>query len=183
MRRKLVSLSAIALLAVCAWLAYRGHANRLTIRTYFHNVQGLRVGARVRSNGLDIGAVKAVSLNSGAGDLPVEVVLMLEKEYVTNIPTDATASLVTEGLFGSPAVEIDVSRCSGPPIANNGVLKSVENRGGNLAESVVNILKDTSKQLDEDTRKLYDAEKCPQKSPTTKISRSSKSQPPIRESP
>jgi phospholipid/cholesterol/gamma-HCH transport system substrate-binding protein len=159
MQRKLISLLSIAVLAVCAWLAYRGHANRLTIRTYFHDVRGLQLGARVRANGVDVGKVKAISLDARSGDLPVEVVLALDGRYVASIPSDATASLATEGLLGPPMVEIDVSKCSGSPIGNNGVLKSVETSGDtNLVKSFVNVLKDTSKELEEATRKLQNAQ-------------------------
>jgi len=116
---------------------------------------GLQPGAKVRANGLNVGAVKRVSLDPRLGDLPVEVLLRLDRRFTGRIPSDATASLATDGIFGQTFVDIDISRTTGPPVTDNAVLRTVEISGGRqVLESVSSVLRELSKQLDEDSKKL-----------------------------
>ena len=69
---------AIVVAGTSAWLLHRSRVHQLTIRTYFHNAQGLKADARVRANGLEVGSVKEVSLDPRLREQPVEVLLRLD---------------------------------------------------------------------------------------------------------
>jgi ABC-type transporter Mla subunit MlaD len=54
------------------------------------------------------------------------VILLLGTGEQVTIPNDSEASLATEGLLGPTIMEIDTRSATGPPIENNGVIKSLE---------------------------------------------------------
>ena len=143
---------ALVVAGTSVWLVHRSRVHQLTIRTHFHNAQGLKPGARVRANGLEVGAVKEVSLDPRLGEQPAEVLLGLDSRYATKIPQDSTATIATEGILGPPYVEIDVSKATGGPISNNGVLKGVD--GMPASQVFLNALGEQSKRLAAESEKL-----------------------------
>ena len=48
----------------------------------------------------------------------------LHTPYELQLPADAVARVETAGVLGESFVQIDISKTSGPPLANGGVLKS-----------------------------------------------------------
>lgn len=155
MMRKTIPLLAIVVTAACLGLAYRSYAHALTIRVYFHNAQGLRRDAKVRANGLDVGTVKSVNLSPRLGEQPIEVLLRLDSRHAVRIPNDSSAMIETEGLLGPPYVEIDVSKATGGPIADNGVLKGVDTGGSTAVfQGFLNALNEHSKKMAEESEKL-----------------------------
>lgn len=150
MTRKAIPLLVIILAAIGLWFIYQSHAHRLTVRTYFHNAQGLQRHAKVRANGLDVGVVEDVTLTPRLGEQPVEVLLSFEPRYTANIRSDATATIETEGLLGPPYIEIDLSSATGGPIGNTGVLKGLDksvNTNGVAATALQNFLNVLSEKL------------------------------------
>ncbi len=108
-------------------LAHRSPpAHRLIVRTFLHSAQGVQPGAHVRVDGVDVGSVSDVGVSKQPAEGPIELRMVLRAPYVLSIPSDATASLQTDGVLGPTFVEIDTREASGAPIAENGTLKSVE---------------------------------------------------------
>jgi phospholipid/cholesterol/gamma-HCH transport system substrate-binding protein len=80
--------------------------------TYLSDVSGLVHGAPVRLNGVEIGNVESIKLapripgKARVNNRNIEVVMRVSKQYESDILTDSTASLVTEGLLGNRYVNI-----------------------------------------------------------------------------
>jgi phospholipid/cholesterol/gamma-HCH transport system substrate-binding protein len=106
----------VALFVIAAAIFYVTGAGFLgpkyRLRTYLPEVAGVSTGAPVRLDGVDIGNVESIKLvPRTAGHLPeksrnIEIVMRLEKRFQSEIMTDSTASLVTEGLLGNRYVNI-----------------------------------------------------------------------------
>jgi phospholipid/cholesterol/gamma-HCH transport system substrate-binding protein len=128
MRPKVLRIAALVGVAVAALLILAiGHwpnAHRLTVKTYFSTVGGLREGATVRVAGVDIGRVKSVRVRPELGQESVEVVMILNPTYEVKIPSDAIVSLQTAGVLGETYVAINIAGASGPPLGPNAVLKA-----------------------------------------------------------
>jgi phospholipid/cholesterol/gamma-HCH transport system substrate-binding protein len=121
---------------------------KYTLRTYLPEVEGLSVGAPVRLDGIEIGNVDALRLNTSAKDRSqnIELVLRIDKRYQKWIRTDSTASLITEGLLGNRYVTI--SRTAGAitaaEIPPNGIVrgnqesstKAIVERGAELMQNL-----------------------------------------------
>lgn len=99
---------------------------RFTVRSYFSNSAGLKVGAPVNLEGVTIGSVKAVRIAASHNTTPVEVFMRVNKKYQPVLREDSRATLVTVGVLGDTVVEIDSKHAVGPPIQNNGVLPTTE---------------------------------------------------------
>ena len=105
---------------------HRAAIHHASLTTCFRNGKGLRIGARVRVDGVEAGSVNSVTVRPALGDYPVEVKLTLDTSYDLPIPGDSAALLSTEGILGPTFVEIDTRDAQGSRIQNNGVLKSGE---------------------------------------------------------
>ena len=121
----------------------------LRLKTYVNNAVGLRKGAAVRVQGVELGKVTAVTVRSDGGKPPVEIDMVLQPNYDLRIPADAKVHLETQGVLGPTFVEIDLAGTSGSPVASNGVLRaqeqpqvSLEQVVDKLAESVRKPCKD-----------------------------------------
>ena len=86
---------------------------KITLRSYFDNAQGLRNGAPVRLQGVDIGNVTAVRVVNRPRT-PVEVVLRVNTKYGFNIRKDSVTSLSTAGVLGETFIDIDSALAKGP---------------------------------------------------------------------
>ena len=73
--------------------------------TYFDNIAGLTVRAKVTMAGVTIGKVTAIDLDRD--NYMARVTLQLEKA-VDNLPVDSTASILTAGLLGEKYIGISV---------------------------------------------------------------------------
>jgi ABC-type transporter Mla subunit MlaD len=88
---------------------------RLDLKCYFRNAQGLRPGARVRVAGVDVGSVTSVRVRPELRDHPVEVSMNLDTPYELKIPSDSVVELEAAGVFGEVFPQIDIQDTSGPP--------------------------------------------------------------------
>jgi phospholipid/cholesterol/gamma-HCH transport system substrate-binding protein len=76
--------------------------------TYLPEVEGVTAGAPVRLDGVSIGNVEKIALNPKPADRTqsIQLVLRIDKKFSSDVRTDSTASLVTEGLLGDRYVTI-----------------------------------------------------------------------------
>lgn len=96
--------------------------HKITLYAYFDNASGLRVGAPVRLQGVDIGNVDSIRVVPNHGLTPVKVVLRVSTKYENGIRTDSNAQLSTQGVLGETFVDIDSRGAHGPPAADGAVL-------------------------------------------------------------
>src|SRR5271165_5851563 len=91
---------------------------KIFIRAYVDNAGGLRVGAPVRLEGVDVGNVVRirvvhVPLRKLA---PVEVVMKITTKYKDTMRADCQASLNTAGVLGEVFVDVDCRQAKGGPL-------------------------------------------------------------------
>ncbi len=89
---------------------------RITLKSYFDNAQGIRKGAPVRLNGVDIGNVTNILIvpDKDKQQTPVEVVMRVSTKYNYAIHRDSMTSLETAGVLGETFLDIDSLQALGP---------------------------------------------------------------------
>ena len=99
-------------------------STRIKLISYFDNASGLRVGAPVRLNGVDIGNVVSIRVvpDKDKQLTPVEVVMKVSTKYGFNLRRDSVTALDTAGVLGETYLDIDSSQAIGPPAQNGDVL-------------------------------------------------------------
>lgn len=101
-------------------------SGKLTIRSYFENSAGLKIGAPVNLEGVAIGSVKSIRIVPARQLTPVEVTMKISKDYQEAVHSDSKSSLDTVGVLGDTVVDIDSKFATGGPIQNGGELKTTE---------------------------------------------------------
>ena len=133
-------------------------APKYRLLTYLPEVEGLKIGAPVRLDGVEVGNVDAIRMTPrpAAGEFDrsrnIEVVLRVEKRYQDEIRTDSDARLITEGLLGNRYVSIQRG-FTGKALAadaelrgrEEAAIKNIVERGADLVQN----LNETSKQVRE----------------------------------
>jgi len=99
---------------------------KITLTAYFDNAGGLRVGAPVRLEGVDIGNVTDIAVVSGHGLTPVLVQMKVSMKYARSLKKDSVASLATAGVLGETFVDIDSRGATGRMAQNGDVLPTRE---------------------------------------------------------
>lgn len=111
-----VLLLGTVLVAVVLWLA-SGGAFQKKFDVYQaveeESVAGLNLNAPVKYNGVDVGKVKEIRLDSGS---PERVILLFAIERGTPIKEDTVAVLKTQGLTGIAYVELSGGAKDSPPL-------------------------------------------------------------------
>ena len=101
-------------------MLFRSH--KITIKSYFDNASGLRQGAPVRLQGVDVGNVSAIRVVPNKPLTPVEVTMKVSTRYLANLRKDSVTSLETAGVLGETYVEIESGQAKGPPVKEGDVL-------------------------------------------------------------
>lgn len=109
-------------------------SRRITVHSYFENAAGLRPGAPVTLQGVNIGAVKLIKIVPQRKLAPVEVIMRISLRYSDALHKDSLASLNTAGVLGDTMVDIDSSHAVGPPLANGDEIPTTETP--NLADVI-----------------------------------------------
>ena len=93
---------------------------KIVLKTYFDNAGGLRQGASVRLNGVDVGNVTNIRVvpDKDKQLTPVEVGMKVSTKYAFNLRRDSVASLSTAGVLGETYIDIDSSQAIGPVAQN-----------------------------------------------------------------
>jgi len=86
---------------------------KITLTSYFDNSGGLRIGAPVRLEGVDIGNVKTIRLVPGHPGTPVEVTMKVNTKYAFNLRKDSVTSLATAGVLGETYIDISSTFAKG----------------------------------------------------------------------
>lgn len=98
----------------------------LTIRSYFENSAGLKLGAPVNLEGVTIGNVKSIRIVTSRNPTPVEVTMKVRKKYAYGLHVDSKASLETVGVLGDTVVDIDSKSAKGTPLEDGTELATTE---------------------------------------------------------
>ncbi len=106
--------------------------SKLTLFAYVENAGGLRDGAPVRLQGVDIGNVVGIRVVPNHAPAPVEIKLRIstKNNYNTMVRKDTKVMLSTAGVLGETFVDMNSNGAKGPQAAEGDVLK---------AESVADI--------------------------------------------
>jgi phospholipid/cholesterol/gamma-HCH transport system substrate-binding protein len=98
-------------------------SDNIYIKSYFDNVEGLRTGAAVRLNGLNVGSVSDVRLLE-LNQYRVEVTMRINRDVSQFIRLDSEAAIETEGIIGSKIVVITPGSKENATIQDGGVIMS-----------------------------------------------------------
>jgi phospholipid/cholesterol/gamma-HCH transport system substrate-binding protein len=106
-----VILSSGALVGVLVWLLTGGgvglFARKVDLKTYLPDATGLGVGAPVRLDGIQVGAVKNIVVSGYLdGQRAVRVSLRVEESFIPKIPTDSQTSIGSDTLIGDKFLDI-----------------------------------------------------------------------------
>ena len=101
-------------------------AHKLTLRCYFENAAGLKNGAPVTLEGVTIGNVIAIRVVPARNPTPVEVVMRVGEEYLSDLHVDSTTSIAQAGVLGDSYVDINSGKATGPQPTNNTELKAIQ---------------------------------------------------------
>jgi phospholipid/cholesterol/gamma-HCH transport system substrate-binding protein len=120
---------------------------KIILKSYFDNAGGLREGAPVRLQGVDIGNVTEVRVVSDPARrlTPVEVTLKVSTKYHNNLHKDSLTMLATAGVLGETYIDIDSSQAKGPQAEQGDVLATRETA---QIEDVVRASQSTLQNLD-----------------------------------
>ena len=86
---------------------------KISLKAYFDNASGLRVGAPVRLEGVDIGNIEFIRIVRDKPLTPVEVTLKVSSKYDYALHKDSVATLNTAGVLGETYVDIDSEQAKG----------------------------------------------------------------------
>jgi phospholipid/cholesterol/gamma-HCH transport system substrate-binding protein len=99
---------------------------KIELKSYFDNASGLRVGAPVRLNGVDIGNVTTIQVVADHNKqlTPVEVVMKVNTKFHFGLHKDSKTLLSTAGVLGETYIDIDSSEAIQPEVQNGDILPS-----------------------------------------------------------
>jgi phospholipid/cholesterol/gamma-HCH transport system substrate-binding protein len=97
---------------------------KIVVRAYVDNAGGLRVGAPVRLEGVDIGNVMKIRVVSDPKRVlaPVEITMKITTKYQDTMKNDCLASLNTAGVLGEVFVDVDCRQAKGGPMKTGDIL-------------------------------------------------------------
>ncbi len=101
---------------------------KIRVRAFVDNAGGLRVGAPVRLEGVDIGNVSGIRVVQGPQHAlaPVEITMKITTRYEDTMKSDCQASLNTAGVLGEVFVDVDCRQAKGRPLQAGDVLPTKE---------------------------------------------------------
>ena len=121
--------------------------HKMTLVSYFDNAGGLREGAPVRLQGVDIGNVTKIRVVSDSARqlAPVEVTMKVITKYHQSIRRDSVTTLATAGVLGETYIDINSSVAKGPEAQEGNVMATRESP---QIEDVVRASQSTLQNMD-----------------------------------
>ena len=102
----------------------------LHLVSYTDNAGGLRNGAPVRLQNVDIGNVETIQIvshqNANGASTPVKIVMRVNAKFQPFLHNDSQVLLSTAGVLGETFIDIDSTQAKGPVVSNNSELPSKE---------------------------------------------------------
>ena len=102
----------------------------LRLVSYTDNAGGLRNGAPVRLQNVDIGNVDSIRIvnhqDPSGASAPVEILMKVNAKFQPFIHTDSIVLLSTAGVLGETFIDIDSTQAKGGVVSNNSELPSKE---------------------------------------------------------
>jgi phospholipid/cholesterol/gamma-HCH transport system substrate-binding protein len=97
---------------------------KIRLRAYMDNAGGLRVGAPVRLEGVDIGNVSRIRVVSSPEHrkAPVEITMKVTTRYEASMGTGCEVVLATAGVLGEVFVDLSCRTAKGAALQNDDVL-------------------------------------------------------------
>ncbi len=101
---------------------------KIMIRAYVDNAGGIRVGAPVRLEGVDIGNVTGIRVVQDPVRklAPVEIMMKITTKYADTMKSDCQVLLSTAGVLGEVFVDLDCRQAKGGPLTNGAELPTVD---------------------------------------------------------
>lgn len=97
---------------------------KLTLFGYVDNAGGLRSGAPVRLQGVDIGNVIGIRVVPNHSPTPVELKMKVSSRFANFLKTDSVIMLSTAGVLGETFVDIDSRSAKGSPVQDGMTLQA-----------------------------------------------------------
>jgi phospholipid/cholesterol/gamma-HCH transport system substrate-binding protein len=102
----------------------------LHLVSYTDNAGGLRNGAPVRLQSVDIGNVEKIRIvdhrDANGASTPVEIMMKVNAKFQPFLRSDSQVLLSTAGVLGETFIDIDSTHAHGPAVSNNSELHSKE---------------------------------------------------------
>jgi phospholipid/cholesterol/gamma-HCH transport system substrate-binding protein len=97
---------------------------KILVHTYIDNAGGLRVGAPVRLEGVDIGNVTGIRVDPDPARrvAPVEVTMKITTKYAVSMNANCQVLLTTAGVLGEVFIDFDCRQAKGGPLQDGTVL-------------------------------------------------------------
>ena len=124
--------------------------HRTTFRAYLSDSQGIKVGAPVRMNGVNVGNVKHVGLEAGKGQ--VEIRFTVTNEVRPLLRQDAAVLIRPMGLLGDKYLDLLPGSLAQPPLPNGAILSG---RGETDITSIAGNATATLQNVDHTLRELH----------------------------
>jgi len=99
---------------------------KLRLLAYFDDAGGLRAGAPVQLQGVNIGSVIGIRVVPNRPQTPVEVTMKVTGHYGFALHKDSAATLSTAGVLGETFINISSFPAKGPPAKDGDVLPTKE---------------------------------------------------------
>jgi len=121
--------------------------SKMTLVSYFDNAGGLREGAPVRLQGVDIGNVTKIKVVSDPARqlAPVEVTMKVITKYHQSVRKDSVTTLATAGVLGETYIDINSSLAKGREAQEGDVMLTRESP---QIEDVVRASQSTLQNMD-----------------------------------